>query len=155
MLDVFAQSCSNPSLVLSYKAVADDPDAPLQDLSVNGQSLWQIADPVHAEPALYSAMVTAVLSGVEELGGELPASAPKSMRHENVGSVAEALLPGIRSEIRCANRAGHQEYSLTKPANQRKEENSEDGLATEFGLASREVGEVGGVRPPFPFNSGK
>jgi hypothetical protein len=34
-LDAFAQSCSNPSLVLSYRAVADDPDAPLQELAVN------------------------------------------------------------------------------------------------------------------------
>jgi hypothetical protein len=57
---------------------------PMQDLTLNGQSLWQSADQVHAEPALYSAMVMAVLSGVDKLGGELPASAPKRMRHESV-----------------------------------------------------------------------
>jgi hypothetical protein len=145
-LDAFAQSCSNPSLVLSYRAVADDPDAPLQELAVNSHTVWQLADPVHAELALYSALVAAVISGVDELGGELlqSACATKALWY-----AAKALLPGIRSENRFASRAGHQEFCLTEPASLHSGETTEDGLTTEAGLASREAGRWEGCAPHY------
>jgi hypothetical protein len=42
-----ALNCRSPSLVLSYRAVAGNPDSALPDLTVNGQSVWQFEDPVH------------------------------------------------------------------------------------------------------------
>jgi hypothetical protein len=82
--------------------VADDPDAPLPELAVNSHRVWQFADLVHAEPALYSALVTAVISGVDELGGELPQAAPKRMRHESVGVRSRGFVAGdpVRKPVR-------------------------------------------------------
>jgi hypothetical protein len=83
LIDAFAQSCQSPSLVLSFRAVADDPESPLPDLTANGNPLWQAEDPVHAAADLYAMLVAAVQSGVDELGGDIPA-VPKRPRLESI-----------------------------------------------------------------------
>jgi hypothetical protein len=40
MLDAWAQSWTAPAMVLGYRAVADDPEAPLADLTVSATSVW-------------------------------------------------------------------------------------------------------------------
>jgi hypothetical protein len=83
LLDALAQSCLSPSLVLSCRAVADDPESPLPDLTVSGNPFWQDGDPVHAAASVYAALVAAIHSGVEELGAGVPA-APKRPRLESI-----------------------------------------------------------------------
>jgi hypothetical protein len=83
LLDALAQSCLAPSLVLSFRAVAADPESLLPDLTVIGNPIWQDGDPVHAAASLYAALVAAIHSGVEELGAGVPA-APKRPRLESI-----------------------------------------------------------------------
>jgi hypothetical protein len=84
LLESLAQSAPATSLVLNYRAVTDEPEGALPGLSVGGKSIWQEEDPVHADPALYNAIASAITSGIDELGGEIPAAAPKRRRLESV-----------------------------------------------------------------------
>jgi hypothetical protein len=84
MLDAWAQSWSAPSMVISYRAVADDPEAALADLTVSATPLWLEEDPVHAAPVLYAAIATAVESAGEEMCGEVSMPHSKRPRLESV-----------------------------------------------------------------------
>jgi hypothetical protein len=84
LLDAWAQSWSAPAMVMSYRAVTDDPEATLADLTVSATLLWLEADPVHAAPELYAALAAAVESASEEMCGEVSPPNPKRARLESV-----------------------------------------------------------------------
>jgi hypothetical protein len=58
LLDAWAQSWATPAMVLGFRAVADDPEAPLGDLTVSASPIWLETDPVHAAPEFYARAVT-------------------------------------------------------------------------------------------------
>jgi hypothetical protein len=84
MLDAWAQSWTAPAMVLGYRAVADDPEAPLGDLTVSATSIWLETDPVHAAPELYATLATAVESCCDEMCGEVSPPTAKRARLESV-----------------------------------------------------------------------
>jgi hypothetical protein len=84
LLDAWAQTWSAPAMVMSYRAVADDPEAALADLTVSATPLWLETDPVHAAPELYAALAAAVESASDEMCGEVSPPNPKRARLESV-----------------------------------------------------------------------
>jgi hypothetical protein len=83
MLDAWAQSWAAPAMVLGFRAVADDPEAPLGDLTISAAPLWLEADPVHAAPEFYAALASAAESCWEEMCGEISPPASKRARLES------------------------------------------------------------------------
>jgi hypothetical protein len=83
LLDAWAQSWAAPAMVLGFRAVADDPEAPLGDLTVTASPIWLATDPVHAAPEFYAALATAVESCCDELCGEISQPATKRARLES------------------------------------------------------------------------
>jgi hypothetical protein len=83
MHDAWAQSWTALAMVLGYRAVTDDPEAPLADLTVSATSVWLEADPVHAAPELYAALATAVDSCCDEMCGEVSPPTAKRARLES------------------------------------------------------------------------
>jgi hypothetical protein len=84
LLDAWAQSWTAPAMVMGYRAVADDLEAPLADLAVSATSIWLETDPVHAAPELYAALATAIESCCDEMCGEVSPPTPKRARLESV-----------------------------------------------------------------------
>jgi hypothetical protein len=100
MLDAWAQSWPAPAMVFGYRAVADDPEAPLGDLTVSATSIWLETDPVHAASELYAALATAAESSCDKLCGEISPPTSKRARLESVivspgdhGKVASEAKP--------------------------------------------------------------
>jgi hypothetical protein len=52
----WGQSLTSRSDILNFRSVADDPEASLLELRIDGEELWQVLDPVHGTAALYSGM---------------------------------------------------------------------------------------------------
>jgi hypothetical protein len=94
MLDAWAQSWTAPAMVLSYRAVADIPEAPLAELTVSATALWQDMDPVHAAPELYAVLATAVDSCCDEMCNEVSPPTAKRARLESV-----IVRPGSHNKV--------------------------------------------------------
>jgi hypothetical protein len=66
--------------------VADNPDLPLQDLTVSGEQLWAAGDPVHGSNCYYTELAAAVTemvcSALLDEGASMPAA--KRPRLESV-----------------------------------------------------------------------
>jgi hypothetical protein len=65
----WGQSLTSRSDILNFRLVADDPEAGLLELRIDGEELWQLPDPVHGTVALYSGMaklLASILSTDEE-----------------------------------------------------------------------------------------
>jgi hypothetical protein len=58
----WGQGLSSRSDILNFRSVADDPEAGLLELRVDGEELWQALDPVHGTEALYSGMAKLLAS---------------------------------------------------------------------------------------------
>jgi hypothetical protein len=96
LLTAWLEARDVPSLLVDYRAAAITPTAPLRELTVDGQSIWQPADPVHPVPALYAKLAEAIFSGLEELEVTSTAGAPKRARLESI-VVRKATNPGTGS----------------------------------------------------------
>jgi hypothetical protein len=93
LLTAWMEARDVPSLLVDYRAAADTPSAPVRKLTVDGQSIWQPADPVHPIPALYAKLAEAIFSGLEELEVTAVGGAPKQARLESI-VVRKAPNPG-------------------------------------------------------------
>jgi hypothetical protein len=82
----WAQDINGRSDYLNFRMVADNPEMPLQDLTVSGEQLWAAGDPVHGSHGYYSEMAAAVTemvrSALLDEGASMPAA--KRPRLESV-----------------------------------------------------------------------
>jgi hypothetical protein len=66
MLMAWLQSHKGSSALIHYRSIADTPEAPLKELCVEGEAMWQTGDPVHCTNVTYTVLTKAVMSAVEE-----------------------------------------------------------------------------------------
>jgi hypothetical protein len=83
LLTAWLEATDTPSLLVDYRAGADQPAMPVPDLTVDDQSIWHAADPVHPTPALYAKLSESIFSSLDELDASRGA-APKRARLESV-----------------------------------------------------------------------
>jgi hypothetical protein len=82
LLVAWSQNVNSRSEVLNFRAVADNPEATLPELTVQGEPMWAVGDPVHAAGQYYAEMAALVAESVRSIvlddGGLLPpAKRPK------------------------------------------------------------------------------
>jgi lysophospholipase L1-like esterase len=82
LITAWLQAGTSPSLVMDYSVVADVPEAPVPELVIDGQSIWQEADPVHPTATFYAKLSEAIFSALEDLEAAPSESAPKRARLE-------------------------------------------------------------------------
>jgi hypothetical protein len=80
--------------IIHFRTTADNPEVPLNELTVNGSAMWPADDPVHCTEATYRALTMATVAAIEELtagnaGDSEPEPAPKRSRLESVVVVRE------------------------------------------------------------------
>jgi hypothetical protein len=82
----WAQQINGRSDYLNFRMVADNPDLPLQDLTISEEPLWAPGDPVHGSNCYYSELAAAVTEMVRSAmlddGAALPAA--KRLRLESI-----------------------------------------------------------------------
>jgi hypothetical protein len=78
LLVSWAQQINGRSDYLNFRMVADNPDLPLQDLTVSEEPLWAAGDPVHGSNSYYSELAAAVTemvcSAMLDDGAAMPAA---------------------------------------------------------------------------------
>jgi hypothetical protein len=84
LITAWLQAGTSPSLVVDYRVVADVPEAPVPDLVIDGQSIWQEADPIHPTATFYAKLSEEIFSALEDLEAAPSESAPKRARLESI-----------------------------------------------------------------------
>jgi hypothetical protein len=84
LLTGWAQNITDRADILNFRTVADDPEAGLPDLQIEGNSIWSLADPVHGSDALYKAMASAGMLRNPDPVTEPDVAQPKRMPLESV-----------------------------------------------------------------------
>jgi hypothetical protein len=64
------QSLPTTGVTVDFRAGADEPGVHLPDLTADGVSVWNLADPVHPTAALYSNLAAAIVHAMAEYGPE-------------------------------------------------------------------------------------
>jgi hypothetical protein len=82
LLAAWSQNVNSRSEILNFRAVADNPDAPIPELTVQGEPMWPAGDPVHAAGQYYAEMASLVAESVRNIvlddgGLPPPAKRPK------------------------------------------------------------------------------
>jgi hypothetical protein len=89
LLTGWLQSCCNSGAIIHLRTSADNPEVPLNELTVNGSAMWPADDPVHCTEATYRALTMATVAPIEELtagnvgDSDEPELAPKRSRLES------------------------------------------------------------------------
>jgi hypothetical protein len=93
LLTGWLQSFCNSGTLIHFRTTADNPEAPLNELTVNGSAMWPADDPLHCTEAMYRALTMATVAAIEELTagtvGDSDEPAPKRSRLESVVVVRE------------------------------------------------------------------
>jgi hypothetical protein len=86
LLTGWAQTITDRADILNFRTVADDPEAGLPDLQIDGDSIWNLADPVHGSDALYSSMAATLVGMLRnpDPATEPEGAQPKRARLESV-----------------------------------------------------------------------
>jgi hypothetical protein len=69
---------------IDYRMVLDEPAADLGEQKMDGGHIWADGDPVHAVPAVYSAVSLSIISSIDEFGGDVSEPQRKRPRLESV-----------------------------------------------------------------------
>jgi hypothetical protein len=110
LLTGWLQSFCNNGAIIHFRTSADNPEVPLNELTVNGSAMWPSDDPVHCTEATYRALTMATVAAIEELsagnggGSDETEPAPKRSRlesvvvmRENAQSSKQAAAPAPQS----------------------------------------------------------
>jgi hypothetical protein len=84
LITAWLQAGTTPSLVVEYRVVADAPEAPAPELTIDSQSIWQEVDPVHPTAAFYAKLSEAIFSALDDLEAAPSGSAPKRAWLESI-----------------------------------------------------------------------
>jgi hypothetical protein len=98
----WAQEINGRSDYLNFRMVADNPDLPLQDLTVSGEQLWAAGDPVHGSNSYYTELAAAVTEMVRSALLDEGASMPAAKRPR-----LESVIVKRRGDLHDSKKVSH------------------------------------------------
>jgi hypothetical protein len=84
LLTAWLEATDTLSLLVDYRAGAEQLTLPVRDLTVDGRSIWQSSDPVHPTSALYAKLAESIFASLDELDATIKSAAPKRACLESV-----------------------------------------------------------------------
>jgi hypothetical protein len=99
MVAGWLQTLPNTGLTVDFRAGTDEPGCQLPDLTAGGDSIWDLADPVHPVSALYNSLAAAIAAAMADFGQD-PAESGCSKRPRLDSMVVRKAASKTASQMR-------------------------------------------------------